>query len=444
MEDVVALECPKCGASLKPAPGATTITCSYCGTTVEVEGAARPPAPPSPPPHPAPSGQPPSMDRHGAETASDVFRRNHPGQGQGQRRRRRLTVAGPVVVVLGAAAAWFVLTAPLVDGSRAAGALHRLSYIFSNVQADDAGVPVIGRGHDGRQVLVVRSHESTSTGGRPVVLMGYALDSLSTLWTTTSLGTDERPVKVAAAGGRVVASDAKGRLHVYDVGTGRVLKTLFLPDLVNELCAPASGRPEVWALTADKAGHLVDLATGKVTDAPRPATCVAPCNTGPAWAQDGERCAHLSLVPKDLPVSVSRVVPTPKALVVLGDRQQGTAVPVAYGLDPTTKAVLWHRTIPGGDPFAAQAGQDIDLAAAGDGAVYTVVAMKTGSPRLIALDPATGNLRWKGELPGTDRHEMDFAHLAFAGHRLYVARVPRLDVFDARTGAHVGAVGQTW
>ena len=433
MEDVVALECPKCGASLKPSPGATTITCSYCGTTVEVEGAARiPDPPPADPPRT-------DMERHDTRTASDVYRDHHPRRG-----RPGHTVAAVAVPVLGALLAWFVLTAPRVDGSRVAGALNRLSYLFSNVQTDSAGVPVLGRSHAGRQVLVVRSRESTSTSGRPVVLMAYSAKDLSTLWTTAPLGSDSRPVKLATAAGRVAASDAKGRLHVYDLGTGRVLDTLFLPDLVKALCAPRADRPAVWALTADGAGHLVDLDTFKVTDAPRPAACPEPCNTGPAWDQGDDRCSHLSLVPRDLPVQVSRVVPTPKAIVVLGDRKQGTPVPVAYGLDPTTRAVVWHRTLPGGDPFAAQANQPLSLAAVGDGAVYTVVPMKTGAPQLVALDAATGRLRWKGSLPGTDRHELDFAHVAFAGHRLYVARIPRLDVFDARTGRHVGAVGQTW
>ncbi len=433
MPEAQALECPRCGASLKPSPGAATITCSYCGTSVEIEGAARTPAPP-------PAGPPrTNLERHDARTASDVYRDHHPRRG-----RRGRTVAAVAVAVLGALLAWFVLTAPRVDGSRVAGSLTRLSYLFSNVQADSAGVPVIGRSRGGRQVLVVRSRESTSTSGRPVVLMAYSVDGLSTLWTTAPLGSDSRPVKLAAAAGRVVASDAKGRLHVYDLGTGRVLNTLFLPDLVKALCAPRADRPAVWALTADGAGHQVDLHTFKATDAPRPAACAEPCPTAPAWDQGDDRCSHLSLVPKDLPVDVSRVVPTPQAIVVLGDRKQGTAVPVAYGLDPTTQAVVWHRTLPGGDPFAAQANQPLSLAAVGDGAVYTVVPMKTGAPRLVALDPATGRLRWKRGLPGTDRHELDFAHLAVAGHRLYVARIPRLDVFDARSGAHLGAVGQTW
>lgn len=420
MPGPVALDCPKCGAKLTPAPGATTVRCEYCGTTSEVD----------------PSGA--------ALRSIQVRRVPHRGA------RVAALVISVVVILIAVVVGYFVVgPSPSMRGAQAhivhatEAAAHGIPPGSPMVQWDDLARPALVDGVAGHTVLLALIRKLKGSAIH-LVATAYDAKTLQPMWQSPVLGTwdDYQVIHARAAGRRAVLSDARGRIVVDDLATGKTLLTQFLPDRAKELCVPDPAKPVAWALTADGTGHEIDLSTGKLTDAKRPAACPAGCEGMPAFAEAGAaRCRHLALAPKDVGMKASDVVLAGAAVVAFGDRAKGTEVPMAVGLDPKTHEVLWKRTVPAKDPYAAAEDDPIAIATGGDGAVYGILDMKEGPPKVIALDAATGHTLWAVPVRGAHGRMVE-GTLDYHDGRVYLGHDVELDVLDAKTGKLVGTLGE--
>lgn len=423
MTETNVLECPKCGAALTPKPGATTARCEFCGTTVEL-GAGSPPPPP-----------------RVSVTVSST-------QVNSKAAVRRLVIVMAGVGVLMAAGAAFMVASTGRGGAPHGSRVHFAT--GSQIPRDGQGRMIqwddlapVDFGDAGGHAVLLGLTRHLGHGKTDVIASAYDPTTLKPLWETRSLGVweDYQAIHARIAGGRVVVTDSHGRVIVKDLGTGKTLRASFLPDQVKAFCVLDPGRPQVWAKTADGSGHLIDVSTGKTTNASRPKACPTGCEGRPVFAM-GPECNHRGLAPKDLEINPSTVVLGGDAAVAFGDRRKGTQVPMAVGFDPATGTVKWKRTLPASDPFAARADDAPGIAAFGEGAAYVVVDMKTGGPRLFAIDAATGRTRWSVEVPREDS-SMSEGKLVYHGHRLFLAHQVALDVLDANTGKLIGTLGET-
>ena len=452
MPEAQALECPECGAKLTPEPGAVTVRCAYCGTTSQVGDLG---------PHPD-AGSPASSAReamHQAEAvakASAEARREKLAEAEAQVAAARAKglrgmVAVLVVVglVIGAVSLFGGDLDAIVTHFNKTGHLEVVHAAKTGptksgelVQWDDLAPSQLGRVPGGRTVLLGLTRHLLDHKTH-IVAQAFDAATLGFLWESRPLGlwTDYQVIFARIAAGKAILTDDHGRVLVLDLATGHQTASRFLEDRAKDICVPDPARPQAWIETADGRGHALDVATGKVVGAPRPAGCVLGCTGGPVWEPESAGCRHLDQAPKVDGLQVTDLVKDGAAEVALGHRSQGTKVPMAAGFDTATGKLRWKRTLPDGDAFSAKEDQTIGLAAAGAGAAYFVLDMKEGPARLIALDEATGRTLWTVKVPREDR-DVDEGELRFAHGRLYLAHGVALDVLDARTGKLQGTLGE--
>jgi hypothetical protein len=126
--------------------------------------------------------------------------------------------------------------------------------------------------------------------------------------------------------------------------------------------------------------------------------------------------------------------------VAIGEKQPGTALPMAAGFAVGAHAIDWSRVLPGIDPAGVKDGA-VDVAALRDGtlyAYYPLTSLRGG--RIIAVDAQSGTTRWDVILPDTTGSAPE--EIVVGRDRVYVPHWTRLDIFDRKSGAVVGTVGR--
>ena len=271
------------------------------------------------------------------------------------------------------------------------------------------------------------------------------------LWQTPALGTysDGYPSTfMAIAGHDVVVTDYRATVHVYDLATGKELRTMKLSDRAKDLCAAPDGTAKVFIGVTDKNDVLVDAEAGTVTPAPRPAWCPGSVfgmnNDCRGWLSRGAprpSCKGGEISPKVSGFGAKNTMVSGDVGVALGIKEPGTAVPVAVGFDPATKAVRWQQAVASGDQADVETNTTISLMDDLVGGRFVTPYSRTSKGWfLTAFDAKTGQRLW--DVPLQPMIGVSYPEgFSLSETRVYVMRTSSLEVYDAATGKLVGVVG---
>jgi Protein kinase domain len=250
---------------------------------------------------------------------------------------------------------------------------------------------------------------------------------------------------LGATGRTIVTVDPGAVAHVLDAGSGAEQGAIRLGAHAELMCVPSELPGKVWIKTAQR-GLMIDTATRTAAEANRPASCVK----GPLEFCEGDTKPNICPVgfaeikSPDFFEDMSRI--EGRRGVLVGYKKTDRSFPVLAGFEPLfgnaaarydhTSKILWQRPLAPGDGLGA-VGLSItgNLAFVGGRAVVAYE-HASGTTRLMAADPVTGNTLW--EVTMRRLH-----HFTLTPTRVYVYSFVgnRIDVRDAATGHLLGGFG---
>ena len=434
--ELIARNCPNCGARIDVQPSGGRVACRYCGTSFEIPAA---PAPPPPAEMPrivviAPGG---SRGRVQVPLQVSLARR----------------VAGAFsVLVLGAVV--IAIRFGLVTQTATSPTLHLPSIpvpTLSPFMWDTVGGPPT-------PIAVTTAAAETflgrvrMRGDDTLWIAAFDGSKLGVSWKVGPFGSYSEGYQstfASVVGRSVVVTDYRAIAHVYDLASGRELRSVHLTDRAKAVCASSDGRPHVWIEQKDEKNVLVDVDQGSATVAPRPAWC--PPTTSESgdcrgWLERGAPrpgCKGPMAAPKVNGFEAINVIEQEDSAVAFGKRHPGTALPIAVGFDPKSKAVHWQQPVASGDQAsAAETSSTSAMDAMAAGRFVTTYEMTSKGWHLTAFDVKSGQRLWDVALRpimGIDQPQ----GFSLSNARVYVMRTSSLEVYDAKTGAYVGTVGGT-
>jgi hypothetical protein len=272
---------------------------------------------------------------------------------------------------------------------------------------------------------------------------------LGQIWKVGPLGTYSEGYQSTFAevvGRSVVVTDYRANLHVYDVATGHETHTLKLTDRAKSMCTAPDGKARVWIEVSDEKNVLFDADAGTATPAARPAWCpnsftsFEDCR---GWLKRGDarpNCKGPENAPKVAGFEADNVIEDGDLAVALGKKHPGTATPIVVGFDPKTKAVRWQQALASGDQAAVAASTTSIMDALAGGRFVAPYEVTSKGFYFTAFDARSGARVWDVPLQhliGVDTPE----GFSMSATRVYVMRTSSLEVYDARTGALVGTLG---
>jgi outer membrane protein assembly factor BamB len=272
---------------------------------------------------------------------------------------------------------------------------------------------------------------------------------LGQVWKAGPFGTYSEGYKstyMSVVGRSVVVTDYRATVHVYDLATGKETRAVKLSDRAKGMCASPDGKPRVWIELSDEKNLLFEAAQGTVAAAPRPAWCPdswAANDDCRGWLKRGPpmlSCRGAEAAPKVNAFQAANVVEEGDLAVALGKKHPGTAVPMAVGFDPRTRAVKWEQPVASGDQASVAEQSTISIMdALADGRFVAPYELTKGW-HFTAFDARSGQRLWDVPLQpliGVDHPE----GFALSATRVYVMRTSSLEVYNAKTGALVGTLG---
>jgi len=292
---------------------------------------------------------------------------------------------------------------------------------------------------DGREHVVGRIRHVPGDDELQVSVIDSA--TLKERWRTPKLGPylqAYRSSPLAAVAGKLLVADYKSVVHIYDLTSGKELKTHSVTDKVSQIC-PLPEAAKAWIQVVDGQGLLFDVEAFQAERAPRPSHC--PENL---WMHENAPKPHASVpgLPAIPNFSSWRHYEEGNAGVVAGYKHPGTPLPMAAGFLPGSKEVRWQRVVPTVDPTTVRDwSQAQAFEALAGGRFFTVYGVGGDRWRLIAIDAETGDTLWDIEL--RDIFAVDRINsLSATRAHVYVVRTASLEVLKAGTGELVGTVGR--
>ena len=423
--DLLSRHCPNCGAMLDGAPAGRAIVCRYCGHSFQT-------APePNPPPRIivlAPGQRRPvaPVRRVAGRSAMSVL--------------FSLFIVGIVgfFSVRGRSRALVNLPSEIVAATVVA------DFMWDTV----AGPPIpttVGGGVEG---FVGRIR---TRGDDTLWIAAFEGAKLGQVWKAGPLGTYSQAYQstfASVVGRSVVVTDYRANLHVYDVATGRETRTLKLTDRAKGICASPSSKGRVWIEMSDEKNVVFDVEAGTTTASPRPAWCPdafwqsgSDCR---GWLTRGAPrpgCAGPESAPRVSGFQAVNVIEDGDAAAALGKKHPGTALPIAVGFDPKTKAVRWQEPVASGDQAAAaELSSTSTMDALAGGRFVVPYELTAKGWHFTAFDARSGQRIW--DIPLRSGIGMDGPEgFSLSATRVYVMRTSSVEVYDAKTGALVGTLG---
>jgi hypothetical protein len=287
-------------------------------------------------------------------------------------------------------------------------------------------------------------------GGDVLWIAAFEGSKLGQVWKVGPFGTYSQGYQstfAGIAGRHVVVTDYKANVHVYDVGTGKETHTLKLSDRASAMCMAPDGKAHAWIAVSDKHDVLVDVDAGTSSPAARPAWCPdlwASSDDCRGWLKRGaprQGCRGADAAPKVSGFQTANVVEQADLAVALGKKHPGTAVPMAVGFDPHSRAVRWEQPLPSGDQTSAAEASTISIMDDLEGGRFVAPYELTSKGwHFTAFDARSGQRLWDTPLQpliGVDHPE----GFSLSPDRVYVMRTSSLEVYDAKTGTLIGTVG---
>jgi outer membrane protein assembly factor BamB len=420
--------CSNCGAALSVERGETRARCTYCG----VDNDLAPPPPASPPIVIATSGPSTGLVIGVVVVLALALVGVVAGLSL-SRGAASAPVSAPVAVAPAAPIPAAPSTSPAPRPDPYAG-LPRGPAGFQWVDQYAAPVGVDANG-DGVEDLA--GPFVIDSQGKLEVWVGV-LDGkdFHLLWKSGPFGIREKATRktgVAVGKGRMVAVEVKGLAHVYDLRSGDELAVFpYSQSDARGLCAVPADEGAVFIGDPGGSGLRIDLATAKSTPVKSPKGCAY---RDPPRARDsGDPTQEVAGV---------LAVPAPEGFdwnrVPLGDGVDGVGVAtpkgdeglVLVGVDAKSHAVRWQQSAAA---VFGRAVDRVDLVRVGGGAAYLQLPWE-----LVALDAATGHLRWND--PGATAG----GRITLTASRLYAAGLEwsgmPVDVYDVATGKRLARLG---
>jgi len=282
-------------------------------------------------------------------------------------------------------------------------------------------------------------------GSNEIKLGGFDKSSLRPVWSASGFGTgwdQGQFAYVAAAGGKIVASDYRRRLRVLDAKSGAEEGQVTVTDHVEALVSAPGDKPQVWAKVKDGKDVLVDLApTPKTTPMKRPAWAVEPyfADTHCNFHSPNTRCTERNArAPTGNGFVVDRVLSDADLRVAVIRKYPGTEIAYVLGFKEGAKSATYKTQIVEGDPVIANPGTTIPVELA-SGRIFCVYEMTNGAGNhMTAFDAKTGDRLWNVHLPfSLSVH----SSLKATETRIFVPNGSAMYVFDARTGRQIGQIG---
>ncbi len=488
--DLVSVECPSCGASLPPAEPTGGYECEYCGERFEL-GRARGAK--------TMAGQQISV-KELAQALAEAQRRMAQERAAAEARERAERMAqtkssgvrAAVVISLVAAALGILVTVSvgvMATGqvrdaaSVVSGALERAGAAMGRELWDDVGGPPEPVAIGGKPAVIGRTRNVTA--GDKLFIDAYDLSSGERLWRIDGLGTygtAYQHVRFGVVGESLIVTDAEAKLHIHDLQSGARKQTVALTDKVEYVCTPGQARraagllalppskneggkrggqelvdpfsaarqtaPEgegrAWIEQIDDRSFLLDLATGKLTEAKRPKWCARSVHdaktllSGAAPDAIEARYARKVHAPKVKGVRVERSFVVGERAVALAIKAPGTPVPRAFGYAPGAKQADWVVDVADVQPASVRNADP--LGALDERRFVAVYGVGQDEWRMTALDATSGERLWSRALrPVFAVDKVESVTLTDA-HVLLVHSTA-LEVFDATTGEPVRVIG---
>jgi outer membrane protein assembly factor BamB len=244
------------------------------------------------------------------------------------------------------------------------------------------------------------------------------------------------------AGGKVAASDYRGRVRIFDVKSGAEEGQVTLSDKAEAITSAPGDKAQVWVKVKDGRDVLVDLASRRATNAKRPAWAAEPywADTHCRFHSPNTKCVERSArAPVGKELVVDRVMSDGDLRVAVARKYPGTEIAFLLGFKEGAKAAAWKAQVVEGDPVIAQPGTTIPVELGGGRAIAVYDMTNSGGKHMTAFDAKTGDRLWNVHLPFDP-----------AGHysvrvtetRVYFPYAAVLWAFDARTGKLVGQIGK--
>ena len=432
--ELIARNCPNCGARIDDHPVGGRVACRYCGTSFEI-----PAEPVAPPPYEMPRVV---VIAPGASPARVPLQVSL---------SRRLGGAFSALILGGVLIA---IRFGLVTRTATAPTLHLPTLPVPTLSAfmwDTVGGPPLPvPGSPGAPETFLGRVRMRGDG--TLWIAAFDGSKLGVAWKVGPFGTYSEGYQSTFAnvvGRSVVVTDYRAVAHVYDLASGRELRSVHLTDRAKAVCPSTDGRPHVWIEQKDEKNVLLDVDQGTAAVAPRPAWCPAAASESGdcrGWLERGSSrpgCKGPTVAPKVSGFEAINVIEQEDQAVALGKRHPGTALPVAVGFDPKTKAVRWQQPIASGDQAsAAEASSTSAMDAMAAGRFVTTYELTSKGWHFTAFDAKNGQRLWDVALQpilGMDEPQ----GFSLSTTRVYVMRTSSLEVYDAKTGAYVGTVGGT-
>jgi hypothetical protein len=437
---VHARNCPNCGAVLDSGPVANRITCRYCGHGFDL------PAPPPPPQRQVVINIPRDVVAREAAIAQKIV--------------SRIITFAVTFAILVAVAGSLAATRGCSKAAKV-GAIASLTSIpgmpdlsLPLAPADFlwdtvAGPPLPVPGGAGAETIIGRIRKRP---GDDLWIAAFEGKKFAQTWAVGPFGTYSqgyRSTFTAVVGHFVVVTDYRANIHSYDVATGKELHVLQLSDRVKAMCSAPDGKAEVWIEQNDERTGMYDASTGTTSPASRPAWCPNDWSSSlrndcRGWLKRGApvaQCKGGEAAPKVPGFEALNVLQDGDVAVALGKKKPGTAVPLAVGYDPQTKAIRWQHPVPSGDlASASESGTTGIMDALSDGRFVTPYETTPRGWHFTAFDAKTGDRLWDIDLQkvfGVDNPE----GFSLSPTRVYVMRTSSVEVYDSKTGAILGNIG---
>jgi hypothetical protein len=436
MPEVVSRKCPHCSGNLPPLGDSEKVTCEYCGYEFDVRHTTEQPVAPAPaakkgfPKSGKPAfarPKPPRLER--TPVSAPVTARAPtpvvvPAATRGIRAIGCLAVLVPLIAVVGSGAFSWLRTMPGAS-IPSLSAIVEPAYTFHRTvgffQANADGVEDVA--------MIVR----TVLSGDDMHLVMFDGATGHELWKVGELGSYTQGYQytyAAVAERRVMLTDFRGQVRLFDLGTGAPIAAFALPDRAKALCA--GQKPGQVRLTLQNGSKFIfDIPSGaggapEVVELGEP-TCVAPPDLAiPQAFEAGVSIPGLEepqrMVQGDLRVAVGR-------------RSSGVRVPMAVGLAADGQTPVWTMIVPTvAETMVDESGSDALRCGLGAGRLYCAYSLTSEGARIAAFDARTGARLWETEFRGW-ASSVDVDALRVGPNRLVIEQFGEAELFDAATGS---------
>lgn len=425
---VISLDCPNCGAALQPDDRERRARCQYCGTTFELaRKTAYPP---------------------GQVTAPSAGRSLAP-------------LIGSIAVALACVGAAVALstrttsfTPPAVPStgagapSASAAALDKVQKLAeqTRTQADfmwdeNGGSPQIVH-LDGAEHVVGRLRKR---GDQQLQIGVFAAETGAERYRVGPFGTYSeayRATHFAVSGERLLVTDFRGKLRIFDLARGEPVQDIELTDRAKGFCQieEAGEPPRLYLAQVDGRQFLVDAAAPALKEEKLPKTCDAQQRLH-SRGEDPvlTNRERLRQAPKVEGIEVTAVHLDGEFAVARGVKAPGTAYPMAFGFDPKSREVRWKSPVAVVDQASVrQRDNEQDILA--DGRYFATYGEGSEHWHLAAFDAKTGARLWDSKLRSI--FAVDWLHgIKATANHVFLVRMSSVEVYDAATGALKATIG---